>query len=190
MHCQKPLVRSLRVTLLNVVLASVAAGAPALVACLDVSTGTGNGGGSGSDAAAAATASTEGGVIAPTIAGTTCTMDGALGLALCASTTQCPSVVVDQAVFPGCGWRVVNGSADLQCDCNGMMCPIGTPSSCGDAAMLLSTQTQGTVCQGIAEGRCTTPGGAASGGGGGSNCDRNCAADCAGNASCLMLCGC
>ncbi len=179
--------------LLVVLLVCLAAGSPVLVACLDVSTGTGNGGGgTGSDAAAAASAAKEGGVITtPSNTGTNCSMDANLGIALCASTTQCPSVVVDQSVFPGCGWRVVSGAADLQCDCNGMMCPIGTPSSCGDAAMLLSTQTQGTVCQGIAEGRCTTPGGASSGGPPrGGNCDKNCAADCAGNASCLMLCGC
>lgn len=181
-----------RQNLLHVLIACLAAGAPALVACMDVSTGTG-GSGSGStgkDAGAAATA--EGGaVIAPAVTGTNCGVDSNLGISLCASTSQCPNVVIDQSVFPGCGWRVLNGTADLQCDCNGMMCPIGTPSTCGDAATLLSTQTQGTVCQGIAEGRCTTPGGAApTGSGGGSNCDKNCAADCAGNASCLMICGC
>lgn len=184
-----------RHTPLHVVIACLAAAAPALIACMDVSTGTGSGGGSsGADSGAAAAKGEGGAVTTPAVTGTNCGADSNLGIQLCASTTQCPSVVVDQSVFPGCGWRIVNGTADLQCDCNGMMCPIGTPSSCGDAAMLLSTQTQGTVCQGIADGRCTTPGGSTGGtgssGSGGGNCDKNCAADCNGNASCLMLCGC
>jgi len=89
-----------RPNVLPVVIACLAAVAPALVACMDISTGTGNGGGgsSGSDAAAAVTP--EGGVVTtPAVTGTNCGVDTNLGIQLCASTTQCPNVVIDQSVF-------------------------------------------------------------------------------------------
>ncbi len=174
-------------------LLGLSAAAPCLVACMDISTGASKDAGAASDAAAAATV-TEGGVVsAPGVTGVNCAMDTSLGISLCQSTTQCPAVIIDQSVYPGCGWRIVGNIADLQCDCNGLLCPIGTPTTCGQATDLIAAQSQGTVCQGIAEGRCTNPastGGGSGGGGTPSSCDKNCAADCAGNASCLMLCGC
>jgi uncharacterized membrane protein YgcG len=161
---------------------------------MDISTGDSKDAGStaATDAAAAA-ATVEGGVVsAPGVTGVNCARDTSLGITLCQTTTQCPNVIIDQSVYPGCGWRIVGNIADLQCDCNGLLCPIGTPTTCGQAVDLISNQSQGTVCQGVSEGRCTQPGSAGGGssGGGSSTCDKTCAADCGGNASCLQLCGC
>jgi hypothetical protein len=179
-----------------VFLACSFSGAGILVACVDVSTGTGNGSGggtSGTSGTSSTSSVTEGTDAAVGVQGTNCTTDQELGIQLCASTTSCPSVVVDNEQFPGCGWRITNGVADLQCDCNGLMCPIGTPTTCAQAASLLQEQTQLIVCQQLGEGRCVppvAPAASSSSSSSGSSCDQNCAADCSNNPSCLQMCGC
>jgi hypothetical protein len=183
-----------------VFLACAFLGAGVLVACVDISTSTGNGSGSGTSGTAGTSSTssvTETADAAVGVQGTGCSPIQDLGINLCTSTTSCPSVIVDPEQFPGCGWRIVNGVADLQCDCNGLMCPIGTPTTCAQAASLLQNQTQLIVCQQLGEGRCVpavappaASSSSSSSGGGGGSCDQNCAADCSNNPSCLAMCGC
>jgi hypothetical protein len=184
----------MRKSSLAIILLACAFGAGFAVACADISTSTGSGSGADGGAAPTATSTvTEGPDATPGVQGTGCAVNQDLGIQLCASTTACPSVVVDDSAFPNCGWRIVNGVADLQCDCNGLMCPIGTPVTCAQAAMILQGQTAVTVCQQLGDGRCvqsTPPPAATQSSGSGGSCDQNCAADCSGNPTCLSMCGC
>jgi hypothetical protein len=176
---------------------SVAVLLASFVACVDVSTGTGAGKGGTADSGTAPNPASnpDGGPAG--VQGTGCTTNPDLGIPLCTSTTSCPSIVIDERTFPNCGWRILNGNADLQCDCNGLMCPIGTPTTCAQAATILQGQTEQTICAQLSDGRCIQPTaatstgtGTGSGGGTPSSCDQNCAADCSGNPTCLTMCGC
>jgi hypothetical protein len=121
--------------------------------------------------------------------GAGCVADPQTGATLCAAISLCPSVVVDRRVFPRCGFRINGQALDLQCACDGDLCPMGAPATCDQAARLLFDQSEGQVCAQVNEGRCfssrKTGGGTLP-----STCDRACAADCHGSASCMKLCGC
>ena len=144
-------------------------------------------GGTDADVAAATT---------PTTAqGSGCTTDSATGITLCAGTTECPGVSVNPNAFPGCGFRTVTGTFDLECLCNGVsLCPIGVAESCSQIAGLLSGRTTANICNLVATGACQTVGSgqtAPTGAGGASStCDPSCAADCANAPSCIEACGC
>jgi hypothetical protein len=154
-------------------------------ACLELSTGTD----AGADAGAVATTPTTGVTGAVTPSGAGCTEDAVTQVTLCEQISTCPGVDVDQGAFPGCGFRITQGSPalDLECLCGTSLCPIGVPSTCADATQLLSQQSSITVCEQSDEGRCVAQ---ATTGGTSSTCDKNCESGCAGDPSCIQFCGC
>jgi hypothetical protein len=118
-----------------------------------------------------------------------CGTDPETGLTLCLATSLCPTVVVDPQALPGCGFRLHGGAVDLICACYDSICSMGAFATCAQAAQLLETQSQATVCAQVAEERCATvasPGEAPGGG----TCDRQCIQECGGGAGCAQVCGC
>jgi hypothetical protein len=151
------------------------------VGCAAKSGGSADGGAGSSDAAAAATD-------APSVQGAGCAADPLTGVTLCQAVSLCPSILVDQRLFPGCGFRINGQAIDLQCACDGELCPIGTPTTCDQARKLLVEQSQPQICAQVNDGRCLSsqkPGTTAP-----STCDRTCAQECGGSATCVKLCGC
>ena len=116
--------------------------------------GDNSSGGGGPDASTSGDSSEagEGGVT-----GLECGPDPDTGVTLCIGISSCPDVVVDQDLYPGCGFRVHDGTGvlDLECACYGQICPIGVASTCDQAVALMQDQSQYTVCMQINEGRCT-----------------------------------
>lgn len=108
-------------------------------------------GSTSSDAAAddAGTSTTDGGV-----QGLACGADRATGAVLCSAVSACPSLVVDGDALPSCGFRVKGGTYDLQCVCGDWLCPIGTPTTCAEAAQLMNGATSLQVCLQVNENRC------------------------------------
>jgi hypothetical protein len=110
---------------------------------------------------------------------------------LCAAVSLCPTLSVNRDQFPDCGFRVQGDVLDLECVCNGEICPMGVATSCAQAQQLMSTQTELSVCSQVSEGRCTggTPAPPSSSGTSGT-CDHQCQAQCGGDPSCYQMCGC
>ena len=92
------------------------------------------------------------------VTGINCGPDPDTGVELCLGISSCPDLSVDQDLYPGCGFRVHDGTGvlDLECACYGQICPIGIATTCDDAAALMQDQSQYTVCMQINEGRCTS----------------------------------
>lgn len=112
---------------------------------------------SGGDASTST--SSEGGEGSTTtgVTGVDCGPDPDTGVVLCSGISSCPGLTVDPDLYPGCGFRVHDGSSvlDLECACYGEICPIGIASSCDQATALMQDQSQYVVCMQIDEGRCT-----------------------------------
>jgi hypothetical protein len=147
-----------------------------------------------------ATTSAEGGADATADAGVTgasCGLESGSGAQLCIATSLCPTVVVDTQALPHCGFRIKGGSSELVCACGDLICSMGAFSTCTQAAGLLSSQTESSVCTQVAEGRCSA-GPAASGSASssssssssGSTCDHTCLQECGGGGGCASICGC
>jgi len=169
---------------------SAALGLPFLVGCLQITTGTGDGtgggGGSGGSGGSAASGSGSGDA-GPS--GSGCTEDPQSQVILCEQIDSCPGVVVDQGLYPGCGFRLHGAAAiDLECVCADELCPVGVASTCADAQQLLAAQSSLLVCQQASEGRCL-PLGAPDAGSASSPCSA-CAAQCGGSPGCFQACGC
>jgi hypothetical protein len=125
--------------------------------------------------------------------GAGCGAESTTGATLCTAISLCPTLQVDHDVYPNCGFRIRGQAIDLECACNGALCPIGAPASCQQAAQLLQDQTELQVCSQVNEGRCTTPtpqASSSSASSSGSTCDRTCAGECGGDPGCVKLCGC
>ena len=130
-----------------------------LCSCLGfniIPSGGDNSSGGGKDASTGASsgdASSEAGV-----SGINCGPDPDTGVILCLGISSCPGVTVDQDLYPGCGFRVHDGTGvlDLECACYGQICPIGIATTCDQATALMQNQSQYMVCMQINEGRCTT----------------------------------
>ena len=128
---------------------------------------------------------------APAAVGAGCVTTAQAGITLCSAISICPSLVVDQDVFPDCGFRIQGQTLDLECDCSGAVCPIGVPVTCTQAAQLLQQQQSATnVCTQVSEGRCTQGAAPAPSGTGTSTCDTACRDGCGGDPSCWKACGC
>jgi hypothetical protein len=114
-----------------------------------------NSSGGGKDSSSSSSEASEGGEAGVT--GIECGPDPDTGVTLCVGISSCPNVSVDQDLFPGCGYRVHDGTGvlDLECACYGQICPIGIASTCDQAVALMQDQSQYTVCMQINEGRCT-----------------------------------
>lgn len=156
----------------------------ALPGCMQVTTGP-------TDSTAGSLAATDAGGAAdgggPT--GTGCGRDPQTGTVLCSGVSACPALSVDFSAWPGCGFRVLGGSAlDLECVCGGALCPIGVATTCEQAGQLLSAQNELAVCEQVSEGRCIALSPADSGAP--STCDRNCQIGCGTAPDCLQICGC
>jgi hypothetical protein len=119
------------------------------------SIGDSSSGGGGKDASSYSDSS-EGGE-GGGVVGLECGPDPDTGVILCIGISTCPNIVVDQDLYPGCGFRVHDGTGvlDLECACYGQICPIGVASTCDQAVALMKDQSQYTVCMQINEGRCT-----------------------------------
>jgi hypothetical protein len=161
----------------------LAAFATSLVACLQIGTGAGNGQ-SGDAGTAGGAGSPDAG---PT--GRDCVEDPQAQVVLCEQIDTCPNVTVDPAAYPDCGFRLHDGTMlDLECICDGALCPIGIPTTCDDAKRLLDAQSLLLVCQQLSEGRCVSIAGSDAGSSS-SPCSA-CAAQCGGTPSCFQACGC
>lgn len=169
---------------------SLGASAP-LGGCITQSGNDAGAGASGGDGGAA-TGLVDGGAAGPTALGADCITEATTGVHICSAISTCPKVVIDHDIYPNCGWRIRGQALDLECACSGMVCPLGSPANCDQAAKLLADQTEQLVCQQLNEGRCTagtaTPG--SSSGKPTSTCDGVCAGECHNDPSCLRLCGC
>lgn len=110
----------------------------------------------GTDAAASTSDASDATIAAE--AGIECAADPDTGVVLCVGNANCPSVSVDQDLYPGCGYRIHADPTvlDLECSCYGQICPIGIASTCDQATALMQDQSQYTVCMQVDEGRCTT----------------------------------
>ena len=134
----------------------------------------------------------------PALTGTACGPEENSGATLCRATSQCPSVAVDPQGLPHCGFRIKGSSSELVCGCGEALCPMGTFTTCAQAAQLITSQTEAQVCQQLAEGRCAPTTGSSSSSSSGSSgtsgasgtCDKVCLAECGGGAGCASVCGC
>ncbi|MDB4943086.1 MAG: hypothetical protein JWP97_2620 [Labilithrix sp.] len=151
------------------------------------------------DAAAAETV--DGGII-----GGGCGIDTATGQTLCLVTSACPTLIVDHEALPDCGFRIRGTITELVCACDNAICSMGTYATCAQAAALLTSQSEVTVCAQVAEGRCAvntapapTPSSTSSASStsssstsssSGSSCDRTCLQECGSGAGCASICGC
>ena len=160
------------------------AAVPALTGCLTDLLHNGD-----ADAGAASDAGSASSTQPDAAVGAGCTGDLGGGLKLCTYVSICPTVGVDHDVYPNCGFRLRGDVLDLECVCDGVLCPIGVPATCEQAKELLASQTELAVCAQVNEGRCTTIG-AGTGTTTPPSCDRNCSAQCHGDESCIASCGC
>ncbi|HXX66901.1 MAG TPA: hypothetical protein VEK07_06955 [Polyangiaceae bacterium] len=145
----------------------------------------------GGAVAAASGSSATGEAAAGTAAGSDCTEQPG-GIILCEQIDVCPGVDVDPGALPNCGFRLGGAaSVDLECECSGLLCPIGVPESCENAAQLLQGQSSLVVCEQTSQGLCLGTG-ASDGGNAGaaSGCDTVCESECAGAPGCIQACGC
>jgi hypothetical protein len=124
-----------------------------------------------------------------------CATDPITKVTLCSAVAQCPSLVINHDAFPNCGYRLRGFTFDIQCWCNGYVCPLGSPTTCSEVEQLMQSQTEPLVCAQANEGRCTQPQGDTSGGTTGqpsvpNSCDRECMKQCGFTPGCQELCNC
>jgi hypothetical protein len=148
---------------------------------------------------AGTTSTGDGGALGSDTSGTGCGTDPTTGVTLCVGTSECPSLGVDQSVFPECGFYFTDGSIYLACLCANYLCPIGQPATCDQAAALLQSTNEGTVCGESTSNGCmevssgavsTSSDTAATTTDAGSSCDESCYSTCGGDPDCIQLCGC
>jgi hypothetical protein len=146
-------------------------------------------------------ATDDSGALTGSATGTGCGTDPTTGVTLCTGTSDCPSLVVDQTVFPECGFYFTGGSIFLACLCSNDLCPIGLAATCDQAASVLNSSNEGTVCGEASDNACTvittagantstSTGTTTSEAGSASGCDPDCESSCAGEPDCIQLCGC
>jgi hypothetical protein len=144
-------------------------------------------GGSGAGSSSPAAAGTGGG----SAQGIDCGTDPDTSATLCLGNTACPGLTIDTVVYPGCGFRVNGAAVDIECSCSGWLCPLGA-TSCAVAKQKLAEENYGAVCGQLGGGACIqgvpTPRSTSSSSGG--SCDPTCRSECAGEPTCLQLCGC
>jgi hypothetical protein len=154
----------------------------------------GKGGDAGAAASDGGTGGSSGGGGADAATGAGCGRDATTGVVLCSAISICPSLAVDPDMWPGCGYRLRGEVIDIECLCDGMLCPLGAPTTCAQAKQLLESQNVISVCGQRDDGRCTPAGSSSGTGGSGgsapSGCDKTCQSQCGGDPSCNQLCGC
>jgi hypothetical protein len=165
-------------------LPAIAIFATSLAGCGLLSALEGSSGGQGS--------STGTGTGASTPQGIDCGVDPDTSATLCLGNTVCPGMTIDTEVYPLCGFRVNGTAVDIECSCSGFLCPLGA-TSCASAQQKLADENYGVVCSQVSGGTCTqgmpvaqSTSSSSSGG----SCDPTCRSECAGEPTCLQLCGC
>lgn len=117
-----------------------------LCAC-GVKFGDGGSSGSGGTTSTPADASTE-----ASVTGVACGTDLQTHAKLCSGVSACPGLYVDSDQFPGCGF--VPGTMNISCLCTDVLCPMGQPKSCAEAAKLLQSSNVVLVCEQASEQIC------------------------------------
>lgn len=86
-----------------------------------------------------------------------CFQDAVSGIVLCRATSLCPTVYVDETLYPDCGFRVIGNSAQLLCLCNGeQLCPGVAAVRCTDYATFLNQNSELSICSRVADGLCSS----------------------------------
>jgi hypothetical protein len=117
--------------------------------CLELGLGPTDGGTTASDAGTDADASG--------IQTADCFQDKLSGIVLCRATSLCPTVYVDETLYPDCGFRVTGNTAQLLCLCNGeQLCPGVAAVRCTDFATFLNQNSELSVCSRVADGLCSS----------------------------------
>jgi hypothetical protein len=152
--------------------------------------------GLGGDGSGGSSSSSAGGSTSSIPTGVDCGTDPNTGAVLCLGNTLCTGITVDSSVFPGCGFRITGEVVDIECSCNGYLCPLGA-TTCADATTKLGSENLGIVCEALSTNGCvqgTAPAAstaaASSSGGSSSTCDTECRDECAGEPTCIQNCGC
>ena len=135
--------------------------------------------------------------------GTDCGADPTTGTVLCLGVNICPSITIDSSVYPDCGFQIAGAAINIECLCGQYLCPLGAAATCEAAAALLAQENEGTVCGSQSSGGCTylpATGAATSTATTATTattittvaatCDTTCRDQCAGEPSCLQMCGC
>src|SRR5689334_2499104 len=78
------------------------------------------------------------------ITGVACGQDMQTGAKLCSGVSACPGLFIDPDQYPGCGF--MPGTMNISCLCTDVLCPMGTPKTCAEAAMLLESSNVLLVC--------------------------------------------
>jgi hypothetical protein len=123
--------------------------------------------------------------------GTDCGTDPDTSAVLCLGSTVCPGLTIDSSLFPGCGYRVNGVALDIECSCSGWLCPLGA-ASCSAAQSAMTQENYSVVCSQLGTAACVqgTPVAASSSSSSGGTCDTTCRSECAGEPTCIQLCGC
>ena len=103
--------------------------------------------------------------------------------------SSCPSITVNQGTFSQGGILTHTGTLDVECECGGYLCPLGSASTCAQVSAGLATGSATSVCNQLNSGGCRFEG-IATGSGTGGGCDTGCASQCVGEPTCLAACGC
>lgn len=123
--------------------------------------------------------------------GVYCTVTTTNGSTLCQGTSECPTAPVSPSTWMGCGYLISGNTLNLECECSGFLCPIGTATSCAEARALLQDQTLATVCGATAQGTCVNEMFASDASTTSPNCDQGCLSMCpSGDMTCIQYCGC
>jgi hypothetical protein len=116
---------------------------------------------------------------------------------LCLYISSCPSLVLNPQVFPQCGFRIYGNAIDPECLCGNYLCPIGSASTCSEAATEASGDTNyDSVCEQSVTGHCldlNASGSSSSGSSSGSTTNpacQTCVQNCDNVPACIDACGC
>ena len=86
------------------------------------------------------------------ITGIACGTDPQTRAKLCSGVSACPGLYIDSDQFPGCGF--VPGTMNISCLCTDVLCPMGQPKTCAEAAKLLDSSNVVLVCEQASEQIC------------------------------------
>jgi hypothetical protein len=142
---------------------------------------------SSSDAGAAPASSADAGTAAA-VQGASCTAVTS-SISLCQFISSCPNLALNPQVFPQCGFRIHGTAIDPECLCGNYLCPIGSPTTCTEAATMASGDTTyDSVCEQSVTGHCLAL--TASGGSTTSAACQSCITNCDNVPACVDACGC
>ena len=145
----------------------------------------------GADAGAAATSASSDAGGTATVKGATCTQITS-SISLCEFISACPTLSLNPQVFPQCGFRIHGSAIDPECLCqNQYLCPVGTPTTCTEAAQAAGGDTTyDSVCAQALTGHCQDLTAGTGTGGATSAACKTCIANCDNVPSCIDACAC